>query len=660
MITITLRARAALLASALVLPLSITPAHAQAVRSAPTALPVAASVPDAVDTPYGGTIQIDIDATDLAHRVFRTKQVIPVAAGTKALTLLYPEWLPGHHGPDGTIDALNGIRFLVDGKPVAWSRDNVEVYAFHVFLPDGAKEVTAELVYTSPVTGSEGRVVMTDDLMNLQFNQMTLYPAGHYVRQIRVKPRVTMPAGWATATALDGQTQKGDVVSFAETDYQTLVDSPIFAGKYHKSWEIADKVTIEAFAHDPDDLVMPEGELDAMKAMMTESDLLFGSRPFDHYEFLIALSDDLGGIGLEHHRSTEITLDPGTFKSWEGGQSAEDGKYPDKYGFSVDVIPHELVHSWNGKFRRPALTWTPDYRQPMRNDLLWVYEGMTQYWDLPLAARSGLNTKELTLGEIADAAGSYAEADPGRAWRALIDTAYDPITANRKSKPFSSFSRGEEYYNEGALIWLEADMMIRTKTKGAKSLEDFAKIFFAAQNGDYGEKTYSFDDLVADLNSVYAYDWGKFLRDRVYTPGAPAPVKGIELGGYELVFKDEPNPFRAGIQTEYDYLNLYYSLGMSVNGDGKVRGVLWDGIAFKNDIVAGQTIQAVNGKAYSADAMQAAITKAKDGSPIELLVKRGEDYRTVSIDYTGGLRWPWLVKKGEGETLLDEFLSPRR
>lgn len=657
MTTPTLRApariRAVLLASALILPAAITPAHAQGARSAPVALPIAPSVPDAVDTPYPGTIRIDIDATDLAHRVFRTKQVIPVAPGATSLTLLYPEWLPGHHGPDGTIDALNGIKFFVNGQQVPWTRDNVEVYAFHVALPAGAREVTAELVYTSPVTGSEGRIVMTDDLMNLQFNQMTLYPAGHYVRQIKVKPSVTMPSGWATATALDGQTQKGDVVSFAETDYETLVDSPIFAGRYHKSWEIADNVTIEAFAHDPEELVMPEGELDAMKALMTEAGLLFGSRPFDHYEFLIALSDDLGGIALEHHRSTEITLDPGTFKGWE------DGKYGEKFAFSVDVIPHELVHSWNGKYRRPALSWTPDYRQPMRNDLLWVYEGMTQFWDLPLDARSGLHTKDMTLGEIADTAGKYS-IEPGREWRALVDTTHDPITANRKSKPFSSFSRGEEYYSEGALIWLEADMMIRTQTKGAKSLEDFARIFFAAQDGDYGQKTYSFDQLVADLNSVYPHDWAGFLRDRVYTAGAPAPLKGIELGGYELVFKEEPNPFRAGVQNEYDYLDLSYSLGMAVNGDGKVRGVLWDGIAFDNDIVTGQVIQAVNGKAYSADAIKEAITKAKDGTPIELLVKRGEDYRTVSITYTGGLRWPWLVKKGEGEALLDRFLAPRR
>ena len=657
MTTKTLRARAALLASAPlllgVLPLSIAPAHAQAVRSAPTAMPIAPSVPDAVDTPYPGTIRIDVDATDLAHRVFRTRQVIPVAPGTQTLTLLYPEWLPGHHGPDGTIDALNGLRFFVDGKPVPWTRDNVEVYAFHIALPAGAREVTAEIVYTSPVTGSEGRVVMTDDLMNLQFNQMTLYPAGHYVRQIRVKPSVTMPEGWATATALDGQTQAGNVVSFAETDYQTLVDSPIFAGKHHKSWTIADDVTIEAFAHDPEDLVMPEGEQEAMAAMMTEANILFGSRPFDHYEFLIALSDELGGIGLEHHRSTEITLSPGTFKSWE------DGQYPDKYGFSVDVIPHELVHSWNGKYRRPALTWTPDYRQPMRNDLLWVYEGMTQYWDLPLAARSGINTKDMTLGEIADAAGSYT-IEPGREWRALIDTTHDPIIANRKPKPYTTFSRSEEYYNEGALIWLEADMMIRTETNGAKSLEDFARRFFAAQDGDYGERTYSFDQLVADLNAVYPHDWASFLRERVYTAGAPAPTRGIELGGYELVFKEEPNAFRAGIQEEYDYLNLYYSLGMSVNDDGTVRGVLWDGIAFDNDIITGQVIEAVNGKAYSAEVIQDAITKAKDGTPIELLVKRGEDYRTVSIDYTGGLRWPWLVKKGDGETLLDRFLEARR
>ncbi|GGD71520.1 M61 family metallopeptidase [Croceicoccus mobilis] len=646
--------RSILLASALALPFTAGIAQAQTTLSAPVATPIEQTVPDAVDTPYpGGTIGIHVDATDLAHRVFRTEQTIPVAAGTSELTLLYPEWLPGHHGPDGTIDALNGLEFYADGKLIPWRRDNVEVYAFHLAFPAGTKEITAKMVYTSPVTGSEGRIVMTDELMNLQFNQMTLYPAGHYVRQIKLKPSVTMPTGWATATALDGQTQSGDTVSWDETSYQVLVDSPIMAGKYHKSWEIGENETFEAFAHDPEELEMKPGELDAMKAMMTEAGLLFGSRPFDHYEFLVAISDELGGIGLEHHRSTEISLRPGTLTSWE------DGKYPDKFGFSVDVLPHELVHSWNGKYRRPALTWTPDYREPMRNDLLWVYEGMTQYWDLPLAARSGINTKELTLGEIASSAGNY-DNEPGRSWRALIDTTYDPITANRKAKPFTTFSRSEEYYNEGSLIWLEADMMIRTQTKGKKSLEDFAKLFYGATDGDYGEKTYTFDQLVADLNSVYPYDWAQFLRDRVYTANAPAPLNGIELGGYKLVYKDEPNPFRKGIEEQYKYLYLRYSLGMSVTSEGKVTGVVWDGIAFNNDIVSGQTIEAVNGKEYSADVMKEAITAAKDGAPIELLIKRDDDYRTVSIDYTGGLRYPWLEKTAKGEGYLDKLLAPKR
>ncbi|WP_240704835.1 M61 family metallopeptidase [Croceicoccus sediminis] len=644
----------ALLAASAPLALTTAPVSALAqtqaeeVRSLPAAgLALSQDVPDPFDTPYpGGTITIDVDATDLARGLFRTTETIPVAPGTEKLTLLYPQWRPGEHEGLAKIRNLNGIRFTVDGKDVAWERDPVELYAFHLDLPEGASEVVAHLVYTSPLRPSEGRIVMTPEMLNLKFEEMTLYPAGHYVRRIAVKPTVTFPAGWDVATALDGMARSGDTVTWAQTDYQTLVDSPIFAGEYHREWDLGHDARLQAFAHDPEELEASDERIASIRALVDEAVILFGNQQWDHYDFLLGLTDDLGDIGLEHHRSSENTLPPDTFEDWE------------KNEYRVDLLPHELVHSWNGKFRRPVGSWTPDYRQPTQNELLWVYEGQTQYWDLPLSVRSGMQSKAMVLGEIARSAAEYVN-EPGRAWRSLADTTNDPQIGQRAAKPYYSYARGEEYYNEGALVWLEADMLIRSETNGRKSLDDFAKLFFGGHPGDWGEITYDFGDVVDTLNAVHPHDWATFLRERVYAPGAPAPLKGIQLGGYELVFKDEPNPFDASLMAK-GALRLEHSLGMVLNESGTVTSVIWDGVAFKAGIVSGAEIVAVNGKEYSAETMKKAITAARESGTIDLLVKRGGRYTTVSVAYDGGLRWPWLEKAVKGTAHIDRWLEPRR
>ncbi len=625
-----------------------TQSGAEAVRSLPAAgLTLSQAVPNPVDTPFpGGTIKIDVDATDLARGLFRTTETIPVAAGTDKLTLLYPQWLPGRHAGLAKIRNLTGIRFTVDGKDVAWERDPVEVYAFHLDLPAGTSEVVAHLVYTSALRSSEGRVVMTPEMMNLKFEEMTLYPAGHYVRRIAVKPTVTFPAGWDVATALDGMARSGETVTWAQTDYQTLVDSPIFAGEHHREWDLGHDAQLQVFAHDPEHLDATDEQIASVRALMDEAVILFDNQQWDHYDFLLGLTDTLGGIGLEHHRSSENTLPPDTFEDWE------------KNEYRVDLLPHELTHSWNGKFRRPVGSWTPDYRQPMQNELLWVYEGQTQYWDLPLSARSGMQSKEMVLGEIARSAAEYA-SEPGRSWRSLVDTTNDPQVGQRASKPYYSYARGEEYYNEGALVWLEADMLIRSETNGRKSLDDFAKLFFGGHPGDWGEITYDFDDVVEALNTIHPHDWATFLRERVYAAGAPAPIKGIELGGYKLVFKEEPNPFDKSLMAK-GALRLEHSLGMVLSETGAVTSVIWDGVAFKAGIVSGAEIVAVNGEEYSADKLKKAITAAKAGGSIDLLVKRGGRYTTVPVAYDGGLRWPWIEKAVKGKAHIDRWLEPRR
>ncbi|HEX4848160.1 MAG TPA: peptidase M61 [Novosphingobium sp.] len=621
-----------------------------ATLSAPMAVPLSRQVPDAADVPYpGGTMRLNIDATDITRGTYRVTQTVPVAPGTKRLTLLMPQWLPGNHGPRGPMAELVDIQFFAGDQKLTWKRDPVEVYAFHIDVPAGAKEVTAKYIHTSPLQPSEGRITMTQEMLNLQWEKMSLYPAGHYVRRIRVIPSVTIPQGWTAAVALDGVQQQGNTLTWAETSYEILVDSPIFAGKYFRKWDLGQNVTLNVIADKPEQLNAKPEHIEPHRHLVTEARLAFGANHFDRYEFLLALTDRMGGIGLEHHRSSENQLEPNAFLEW------------DKYEWDRNLLPHEYAHSWIGKYRRPARLWTPDYRQPMQDDLLWTYEGQDQFWGTVLAARSGLQGKDMVLGMLAAWAGNFA-TQPGRRWRSVEDTGHDPIFAARKAKPFPSLARNEDYYTEGALIWLEIDQIIREKTGGKRSIDDFAKLFFGMNDGDYGQLAYELDEIVAKLNAVAPYDWAGFIETRINTPGQPAPLMGIEKGGYRLVWKDEPNPFDKGRFADQKVVSLVYSLGITIDKDGKVAGTQWDSPAFNAGIVPGSRIVAVNGSAYEPDAIRGAVTAAKDGAPIELLIQRGSRYQTVTIDYRGGLRYPWLERAAAGTapTGLDLLLTPKR
>ena len=621
-----------------------------ATLSAPIAVPLSRQIPDAADVPYpGGTMKLHIDATDITRGAYRVTQTVPVAPGTKRLTLMLPQWLPGNHGPRGPMAELVDIHFFAGDQKLSWKRDPVEVYAFHIDVPAGAKDVTAKYIHTSPLQSAEGRITMTQEMLNLQWEKMSLYPAGHYVRQIKVVPSVTIPQGWTAAVALDGLKQDGNTLTWDATTYEILVDSPIFAGKYFRKWDLGQNVTLNVVADKPEQLNAKPEHIEPHRHLVTESRIAFGANHFDRYEFLLALTDRMGGIGLEHHRSSENQLEPNAFLEW------------DKYEWDRNLLPHEYAHSWIGKYRRPARLWTPDYRQPMQDDLLWTYEGQDQFWGTVLAARSGLQGKDMVLGMLANWAGSFS-VQPGRRWRSVEDTGHDPIFAARKAKPFPSLARNEDYYTEGALIWLEFDQIIRRETGGKRSIDDFAKLFFGMNDGDYGQLTYELDEIITKLNAVAPYDWAGLIEKRINTPGQPAPVMGIELGGYRLAWRDEPNPFEKARMADAKQLTLTFSIGLNLDKDGKVLSTQWDSPAFNAGIVPGSKIVAINGNAYDGDGMKAAITAAKDGAPLELLIQRGSRYQTVALDYRGGLRWPWLERAAPGTapTGLDRLLMPRR
>ncbi|NQE63912.1 PDZ domain family protein [Caulobacter sp. RHG1] len=604
------------------------------------------------DTPYAGTLKLNVDATDLDRKIWNVTTTIPVnKAGD--FVFLYPQWVPGGHSPRNDLDKLAGLVVTANGKTIPWKRDVVSVHAFHVDVPAGVSEIQVSYQFLTAVEAKVGRIEVTPEMLNLQWMQVTMYPAGYYTRQIPIEASVKLPEGWKLATALETASAAGQTTTFKPITVETLVDSPIFAGKYFKSVELDPKgpvpVRLNMVADSPELLEAKEEHIQAHKDLVQQAYKVFGSHHYDHYDFLVALSDKIGGIGLEHHRSSENRVAPKYFTEW------------DKTFVGRDLLSHEFTHSWNGKFRRGADLFTPNLNVPMRDSLMWVYEGQTQYWGNVLAARSGLLTKQQALDSIASTAAVY-DNRRGRDWRPVQDTTNDPIIASRKPLSWLSWQRSEDYYSEGLLVWMDADTLIREKTGGKKSLDDFAKTFFGVDNGSYVVRTYVFDDVVAGLNSVYAYDWATFLKTRIEEVQEKAPLDGLARGGYKLVYADTQTEFMKSAETRAKNTALSYSLGLTAGSDGVLTDVQWGGPAFKAGLTQGLTIVAVNGESFDGDKLKAATTAAmKPENPlVELLIKDGSRYKMVKLDYRGGLRYPRLEKIAGTPSRLDDILTPRK
>ena len=634
--------------SALVaLALAFAPAALAQPSPGPQPLDPPAASPAAQDTPYPGLIRLDVDASDTARRIVRIKETIPVA-GPGPLTLLYPQWLPGKHAPRGPIDKLAGLKITANGQPLAWTRDPVDVYAFHLEVPEGVQSLDLAFQYLSPTAAAQGRIEITAEIIDLWWSSLVLYPAGHFSRQIMVEPRLRLPEGWGFGVALDRVSNHGGLTRFAPVSLETLIDSPVFAGQFYRRFDLdpggRSPVRLNVVADTAEALAMTAKTLDAHRDLVRQADRLFGARPFDRYEFLLAISDRLGSIGLEHQRSSENQVASGYFTDFA------------KAVADRNTLPHEYTHAWNGKFRRPADLWTADFNTPMRNSLLWVYEGQTQYWGNVLGARSGMQSRQEVLDDLALTAATY-ENRIGRRWRTLADTTADPITAARRPQPWISWQRGEDYYAEGQLIWLDADTLIREHSKGKRSLDDFARAFFGGVDGDAAPKTYTFEDVVAALNAVEPYDWSGFLKARVEAVTPQAPLDGLARGGYRLIYTEAPTPYFTALETASKLTYLIYSLGLTINREGEITAVLWDGPAFEAGLTVSTKILAVNGLAYDPDRLKAAIAQAKAGKPIALIVKDGDHIGPVQIDYTGGLRYPKL-ERTQGPDLLTRILEP--
>ena len=620
-------------AGALAFALALAFPAAAATLAAPVAAPGSA-VPAVGKAAYPGTIALHVDASNLSQQVFRMRLSMPVRPGP--MTLLYPQWAPGNHGPNIPLTQLAGLKFSAGGKPVEWTRDPVNVYAFHVNVPQGAATLEAEYQFLSPLDTSQGRITMTDDILGVQWQSVALYPAGYDARRITVQPTLTLPKDWQFASALEVEGRTGDEVRFKPHDFDTLVDSPLFAGRHFKRIDLAPgakiPVMLNVVADNAENLEAKPEQIALHRAMVDQAIKLFGSTHYKHYDFLFAISDEFGGIGREHHQSSENGVKLGYFTEWNRNEAGR------------ELLPHEFVHSWNGKFRRPAGQDVPNFNTPLQNELLWVYEGQTQFWGKVLAARSGLVSQSHARDALAIDAARYDNTQ-GRDWRAMQDTVNDPIINGRRPIGWGNWQRSEDYYTEGMLIWLDVDTKIRELSSEKRSLEDFARGFFGVENGRVDALYYSFNDVVAALNKVQKFDWAPFLRTRLDGHGPGAPLDGLARAGWKLVYTDTPSDAGRAAEERSKSADFTYSLGFSVRADGGVTGVIWDGVGFRAGLAANTTIVAVNNRVYKGEVLKAAVRDAKDGKgPIELLVKKGNNLRTISLDYKDGLRYPRLER----------------
>ena len=602
------------------------------------------------DRPYPGILTLNVDLSDIDRKIVRVHETL--SAVTANTVLLYPEWLPGTHAPQGPIDRFAGLKITSGGAAVAWMRDPIEIYAFRLTSAPNADTINIEFEYLAPTSTKVGPTEIDRDLALLEWNSVVLYPAGYFSRQIPVDATLTLPAGWTFGTALEAQNTQGAVTTFQRVDLERLVDSPVYAGRYGVKLDLDPgakvPVHLDVFADRSELLAIKPEALAAYRNLVQQAYKLYGSHHYAHYDFLYSLSDQIVQHGLEHHQSSGNGSYPDSFTEW------------DKTAAGRDLLSHEYTHSWNGKFRRPADLWTPNYNVPMQNSLLWVYEGQTQYWGKVLTARSGLWTKQQALDDLALTA-AYNDTLPGRDWRSVRDTTNDEIINPRRPMSWDSWQRFEDYYSEGALVWLEVDTLIRERSGGKRSLDDFAKDFFGIDDGSFTVATYTFDDVVKALNAVEAYDWKSFLHSRIDDVRQTAPLAGLERGGYSLVYTDTPSDLAKADGDKRSEADFWFSLGVTINDkDGTVNAVLWGAPAYRAKLTAGAQILSVNGTAYESGVLKDAILAAKTATaPLELIVKTGNHYRVVHVDYHDGLRYPHLKRTESIPARLDEIYAPR-
>jgi predicted metalloprotease with PDZ domain len=595
-------------------------------------------------------ITLSVDASEAPRKILHAHLVVPATSGP--LTLVYPKWLPGEHGPTGPVTDLAGLRLTAMGRSLPWRRDLVDMYAFNCEVPPGAKTVEVDLDFLLP-TSTEGftsSASTSAQLAVINWNQVLLYPQGDTSDSLTYQVSLRLPAGWKFGTALAVAGESREAINFKPVSLTALVDSPLVAGAFFRRIDLSPGASpahyIDMVSDSPAALAISPELIADYKQLVAETGALFGARHYTQYHFLYTLSDHVTSFGLEHHESSDNRVPERTL--------LDDAQHM----VNADLLPHEFVHSWNGKYRRPADLTTTDFQQPMRTDLLWVYEGLTQYLGDVLSARTGLLTADDSREKLAWVAASL-DYRAGRTWRPLVDTAVAAQLLYSAPPAWTSWRRSVDFYYEGVLIWLEADVIIRQRTQGRSSLNDFCRRFHGGESGVPAVKTYTLDDVVNALNEVAPYDWRDFFDTRVYKVTPRAPLGGIEGSGWRLVYTDVPNVYiQAQEQTE-ENVNLNYSLGLTLDSEGNVTDVIPNQPADKAGISPGMKLVAVGGRRWSPDILRQAVRTTKTAAEgLELLLENAEFYKTYRLSYRGGERYPHLERVSARPDLLDGILKP--
>ena len=600
-------------------------------------------------------VKLEVDLSDAPRRVYHSKMEFPVNPGP--LTLVYPKWIPGEHSPNGPIVDVTGLHFRGNDREIPWRRDDVDLYAFHCSIPAGVSVLEARLDYLLPKEdGTAGSPSATAQVAVLPWNLVVLYPQGTKTDEVLFSASVRVPAGWKFATALETvSSNSAESATFETISLTRLVDSPLLAGAFFKTYALSPgqkpEHRLNVAADSAIATTVSKDQLNHLRQLVAETGALFGARHYRHYDFMLALTDHLPVNGLEHHESSDnrgpekMLLDP---DSLEG---------------LMDLLPHEFFHSWNGKYRRPAGLATPDYQQPMKSDLLWVYEGLTQYYGVILAARSGFWKPEQLREYLAAIFAALSDGRPGRSWRDLEDTAVSVSVLYGARQAGASWRRPVDYYEESELIWLEADTIIRRETRGQKSLDDFCRRFHGTEDGAIKVVPYAFDDVVALLNSLASYDWKNFFDERLHSHGPGAPSGGLKQSGWKLAYTDEPNDHQRAAEQSEGTVDLSFSLGFTAQAAGDEVNTITDVVpgspAGKAGVAPGMKLVAVNGRKWTPDWLRLAIREAKSSAgPVRLLLENDEYYQTFEIDYHGGERYPHLESLGTPD-LLGEIAKHR-
>jgi predicted metalloprotease with PDZ domain len=596
-------------------------------------------------------VRLNVDLTDAPRKIIHAQMTMPVHPGP--MTLLYPKWIPGEHSPTGPITDLAGIVITADGQQIPWVRDAVDMYAFHITVPQGASSLDIKLDFlaTAPPSGFSAGASTSANLALLSWNEVVLYPSNMAPSQLQVQGSIKLPDGWQYGTAL---TKTGDAsgdVQFAAVPLNMLIDSPVLAGRYFKEIPLATDVTpkhyLDMAADGPEDLAIKPQMVDAFSKLVRETGALYKSRHYNSYHFLVTLSDDVAHFGLEHHQSSDDRVGERTF-------------IDDNLSYlEADLLPHEFTHSWNGKYRRPAGLNHDNYKDPMIGNLLWVYEGLTQYLGDVLAARSGIETGDQFRSTLATTAANM-DTRPGRTWRDLQDSATSAQILYDAGPQWDNWRRNVDYYPEGELVWLDVDTTIRKLTHDKKSLNDFCARF-EGLGGNTPPKVvpYTFNDVVAGLNAVVPYDWAGFLRERLTSKSPHAPLGGITQGGYRLVYTDQPGDFVTAHETSTGNADAWWSVGLRITSDGHIDDVLVGSVSDKAGLGPGMQIVAVDNRQYAPQVLGQAITAAKGtDQPIQMIVSNTGYYKIVKLDYHNGLRFPHLERVQDTPDYLDEILKP--